>query len=364
MVQSSQKIVKNLKPDWQAFLWLSGSFSLLLLLCIQWGTLFFPFILGLVISYLLSPCTSYLTKHLKSRGIASFLVILVFFTILFFLITGFLPFLKKQAFYLAHKLPHYVQSIYQEVYGMAQQFRSLIPDAMVREARGDLSGYFLNVAQWIGLVLRQVLSGGNFVLNIFSMIFMVPLIVFFLVKDWEVFVDKVLSLLPKSQRSVIIKQMNHMDEAVGGFIKGQGLIALTFALIYTSVFSFVGLDFAILIGVGIGILAFIPYVGALVGFTVSLLVAFYQFDSIWMVLTIPATFMAVQILDSMILTPQFVGRRVGLHPLWMLFALFAGGSLYGFVGAISAIPAAAIIGVLARFGFSLYTQTDFYQLEK
>ena len=168
-------------------------------------------------------------------------------------------------------------------------------------------------------------------------------------------------LLPRDNAAVIREQLTLVDQAIAGFIRGQATVAMVLGVIYAIGWSISGLEFGLVLGLGTGVMAFIPYVGAAIGFCVALLVALGQFGTELVPLAmIIGTFAFGQTLDASFLTPNLVGGRVGLHPVWVVFALLAGGTLFGFVGVLIAVPTAAAIGVVTRFAASQYRESQYF----
>ena len=167
--------------------------------------------------------------------------------------------------------------------------------------------------------------------------------------------------MPRRSAEVVREQMRLIDEALSGFVRGQGSVALILGVLFAIGWSVAGLEFGLLIGLGAGLLAFIPYVGAIIGFGTAFVVAMVQFgfDPLHLGL-ITAVFLFGQTLDGLFLTPHLVGGRIGLHPVWVMFALMAGGALFGFVGIFLSVPAAAVVAVLVRYAIEQYHGSDFY----
>jgi predicted PurR-regulated permease PerM len=180
--------------------------------------------------------------------------------------------------------------------------------------------------------------------------------------DWDRMVARVDSWLPRDHADEIRKIARDIDDVIAAFVRGQGLVSLTLAFVYAAGLVLIGLNFGLLIGLAAGLLSFIPFVGATVGFVVSLAVAIVQFwpDWIWILATV-AVFVVGQSLENYVLQPRLIGDNVGLHPVWVMFALFAFGYLFGFVGVMIAIPAAAAVGVLVRYALARYLESPIYR---
>jgi predicted PurR-regulated permease PerM len=194
-----------------------------------------------------------------------------------------------------------------------------------------------------------------------------PVVAFYILLDWDRMVGKVDGWIPRAHVGEVRKIILDIDRAVAGFIRGQGSLCLILGVWYAVGLSLAGLNFGLLIGFFAGMISFVPYVGSLVGMALGLSVAVVQFwggdlwTSIGLVL---AVFVIGQFVEGNILQPRLVGQSVGLHPVWLMFALYAFGSLFGFVGMMVAVPAAAVAGVLVRYALSRYLQSDIFDGER
>jgi predicted PurR-regulated permease PerM len=213
---------------------------------------------------------------------------------------------------------------------------------------------------WIGGALGGILSGSLAFFNVVSLIFITPIVTFYLLRDWDVLVAKVDSWLPPRYAPTIHQQMNEIDRTLAGFARGQATICLFLAVFYGVGLTAIGLDFGLAIGVFAGLLSFIPYVGSIVGLIVSVGLAYVQFDDwVWVAVT-AGIFFAGQAIEGNILQPKLLGENVGLHPVWVIFALLAGGALFGFLGLLLAVPVMAVIGVVSRFALGCYLSSRIY----
>lgn len=207
-------------------------------------------------------------------------------------------------------------------------------------------------------------SGGLAVFNALSLVVIMPVVAFYLLRDWDRIVAHVDSLLPRDAADTVREQVREIDDRLSGFVRGQASVCLVLGTWYAVGLTIVGLDFGVLVGVGAGLISFVPYLGTALGLIAGLGLAIAQFDSWLPIGLVAAVFATGQILEGYVLTPRLVGERVGLHPVWVLFALMAGGALLGFTGVLLAVPAAAVIGVLVRFAIGRYLQSPLYRSRK
>jgi predicted PurR-regulated permease PerM len=216
-------------------------------------------------------------------------------------------------------------------------------------------------ASWIGAVISQLWASGQALVSIFSLLVVTPVVAFYLLYDWDNMVAKVDEWLPRDHRDTIHGIFVEIDEAVAGFVRGQGTLCLVIGIFYGVSLTLAGLNFGLLIGLFAGFISFIPYVGSITGLVLSLGVALVQFWPQWQpVALVAGIFFFGQFLEGNVLQPKLVGERVGLHPVWVMFALFAFGALFGFTGLLVAVPAAAAIGVVIRFALAQYLASELY----
>jgi predicted PurR-regulated permease PerM len=226
---------------------------------------------------------------------------------------------------------------------------------------GSASEIAGRAAGWIATLLTSILSGGLALVNLLSLVIVTPIVAFYLLTDWDRMVARVDSWLPRPHVETLRGLAREMDDAMAGFIRGQAVVCLLLGLFYAIGLSLAGLNFGLLIGLAAGILSFIPYVGSFIGFVLSISVAFVQFWPDWVhIAAVAAIFAAGQFIEGNFLSPKLVGNRVGLHPVWLMFALFAFGYLFGFAGLLMAVPLAAAVGVLTRFALRKYLSSPFY----
>jgi predicted PurR-regulated permease PerM len=214
---------------------------------------------------------------------------------------------------------------------------------------------------WIGAALIRIVGSGVAFANLLSLLFITPVVAFYLLRDWDHFVRRIDDLLPLEHRKTILAQFREVDRNLAGFARGQASVCLVLAIYYALGLTLVGLEFGLVVGLGIGLISFIPYVGSITGLIVSLGIALAQFPTWGPVGLVLGVFVVGQILEGYVLTPRLVGNRVGLHPVWVIFALLAGGTLFGFVGLLLAVPVAAVIGVLTRFAVQQYLASRYFR---
>jgi predicted PurR-regulated permease PerM len=205
-----------------------------------------------------------------------------------------------------------------------------------------------------------VITSSIAILNVVSLVVIAPIVTFFLLRDWELIVAQIDSLIPRQSLATVRAQAREVSDTLVGFIHGQALVCLALAIYYGATLSIAGLASGLALGLLIGVLAIIPMLGAATGFVLALGLAATQYGTWWEILIVVGIFAVGQVIESNFLTPKLVGDRIHLHPVWVIFALFAGASLFGFIGVLLAVPGAAVIGVLVRFAVNRYRDSALY----
>lgn len=321
------------------------------------GNVIMPFLLGGALAYMLDPLADRLERWGMSRAgavstIAIFVVLIFVLAVLLII-----PLLISQATQLVHTLP-LVSARFQAF--LADQFPDVLDqDSTIRQTLDTIA---TRVQTFMGSMLETVLSSALGVINILFVLVIVPVVAFYLLLDWDRMVKAVDDLLPRDHADTIRRIFFEIDRTLASFIRGQGLVCLILGSYYAIALMLAGLNFGLVIGFVAGVISFIPYVGALVGGTLAIGLAFFQFwGEWWSIGIIIAIFAFGQFVEGNILSPKLVGHSVGLHPVWLILALSVFGSLFGFVGMLVAVPLAAVIGVLMRFSLGKYRQGGYYR---
>ena len=211
---------------------------------------------------------------------------------------------------------------------------------------------------WGAKVLVSVgKSGGALAAAVLSL-FLIPILTFYLLRDWDTIMTHLGALIPSRQRDTVVKLARDTDEVLGAFLRGQLLVMLALSVIYSVGLGLVGLKFAIAIGVVSGLVSFVPYLGFVFGIGLAALTVALEPNPLWQMIGVVATFTIAQLLEGSILTPKLVGDRIGLHPVLIIFAIAAGGQLFGFFGILLALPAAAVLSVVVRFAYDRYLKEN------
>jgi len=321
------------------------------------GNVMLPFILGGALAYCLDPIADRLERLGLSRVMATVLITLVAVIVFVVLSILVVPTLVNQAvalFNIAPQLFHDLQVF------LNDRFPQLMDESSV--VRQSLTSIGQTIQSKGGELLNGVLSSALGLLNVVVLIVVVPVVTFYLLLDWDRMVGEVDKLVPLDHRDTIRQLAREIDATLAAFIRGQGTVMLILGTFYGVSLMLVGLQFGLVIGAIAGLISFIPYIGALVGGALALGLALFQFWGSWgWIALIGGIFVAGQMLEGNVLTPKLVGGSVGLHPVWLLIALSVFGALFGFVGLLIAVPVAAAIGVVARFGTIRYKDSQLYR---
>jgi predicted PurR-regulated permease PerM len=342
----------------QLLFWLGALLFLLLFLWV-FSEILLPFILGMALAYLLDPLADGLERAGMNRFWATITIVVL--TVLVLTLAGLIvvPLLISQLTAFLENLP----SLLSQLQGFLNRFFQTRIGQYFRTQGGgpNVDQVVSQSASWIATVAASIWAGGRAVISVVSLVVVTPVVAFYLLYDWDRMLAKVDALLPRQHAATIRQLGRDIDSAIAGFIRGQGAVCLVLGLFYAISLTLVGLNFGFLIGSVAGLISFIPFVGSIVGFVLSVGVAVVQFWPEWIWIVVVAGIFAVgQFLEGNILQPRLVGSSIGVHPVWLMFALFAFGTLFGFVGVLLAVPVTAAIGVLVRFAVERYRLSRLY----
>ncbi len=321
-----------------------------------------PFVLGAGIAYLLDPIAERLQRAGASRFLATLVIGVLFMVLVLVTLIGLMPLVVDQLGKLALRMPDYIQALRDIMNSFLEEnFEGLISETdtgfdqafqeMLLKAQGSM-----------GLFLKSAWTGGLAVVNVLALIVVTPVVAFYLLLDWNRMISAIDSWLPRDYADTIRDLARQVDAVISGFVRGQVAVLILLSVIYVVGLSVVGLNFALLVGLTAGLISFVPYLGPIVGFVVGGIVAVGQFWPEWMPIAgVLGVFVLGQFVEGNVLSPMIVGDRTGLHPVWLIFSLFAFAYLFGFVGMLIAVPVAAAIGVLVRFLLNQYLDSSFYR---
>jgi predicted PurR-regulated permease PerM len=318
-----------------------------------------PFVAGMVLAYLLNPLTNWLESRGLNRVVSALLIIGGFGLAFALLLVLLVPILIDQTSAMVTNLPDYIR----KVQGLLVNPRwpwlqRLVGPGDIDTSVSDMVGQGIG---WLGTFVRSLWSGGQALISIVSLMVITPVVAFYLIVDWPRMVATIEGWIPLQHRPTVNALAREIDTAIAGFVRGQTAVCLILGAFYAIGLTIVGLNFGLLIGSITGLIAFIPYVGSMVGLLLSVGIAIAQFWPEWTwVVVVLGIFLVGQFVEGNILAPKLVGQNVGLHPVWLMFAMLAFGYLFGALGLLVAVPLAAAVGVLLRFALRKYLASPFY----
>jgi predicted PurR-regulated permease PerM len=359
-----------MRIEWQLGFWI-GAFLLLVLLLWLFSGVLLPFAAAFALGYLLNPVVDRLERLGFNRLGATLLIMACFVLVLVSISILIGPVVWRQAASFIEALPAYAVKledlISAETARLSRDYGGVLMDrlGLGNKAGGDLASatndLVAQAAQWAASFLKSLLTRGEALINLISLLVVAPVVVFYMLLDWHKMIATIDGFVPLRHRETVRALAREIDTALAGFLRGQALVCLFLGAWYGIGLSLIGLNFGLLIGIAAGILSFIPYVGSLTALILSSTVAIVQDWPQWKLLAMSlGVVMIGQFLEGNVLSPKLVGESVGLHPVWLIFALLAFGSLFGFTGLITAVPFAAAVGVILRFGVRRYRESNLY----
>jgi predicted PurR-regulated permease PerM len=346
--------------DRQVLFWLTAALALLLAILLLKDVLL-PFVAGMVIAYFLNPLADRMTRLGMNRTLASALIVAGVGVLLIVALVLLVPMIVAQAQQMAMALPDEMARLRDMLEAWARErfgARFTQIEASLDNAAAEVAK---NWSQWAGVVARSLWSQSLAVFNFLSLLLVTPLVVFYLLVDWHPMLAKVDGWLPREHAPTIRRLAGEINEAVSAFIRGQGTVCMILGVFYAVCLSWVGLKYGLVVGLATGVLAFVPFVGWALGLLTATALAAVQFWPMMIpIALVVGVFLAGQALDAAVLSPQIVGSKIGLHPVWLIFALFVFSYLFGFVGMLVAVPVAAAIGVLVRYALSVYVESEVF----
>ena len=343
--------------------WVVG-FSLLGGFLYMVSDILLPFVVAMIVAYFLDPAADKLEDVGFSRSMATLTITSIFFLIVISVVVLIAPVLYDQLLSMLKQIPSYISMFNEKLLPKFSILLEQIDPNAIEKAQESVSEVSKIIFSFITKLIGNIWSSGLAVVNILSLLFVTPIVTFYMLRDWDKLVIKVRGWLPSDNKRVIIQQAKEVDKTLSGYIRGQTNVCLLLGAFYGIGLSLVGLDFGLFIGLATGILSFIPYVGLLFGFVLGMVIAILQFGNAVDVSIVASIFVIGQVVEGNFITPKLVGDKVGLHPVWIIFGMMAGASMFGFLGILVAIPVTAVIGVFVRFFLAQYLKSSFYVSSK
>jgi predicted PurR-regulated permease PerM len=320
-----------------------------------------PFLAAALLAYLGDP----LVDRMEAKGLPRTAGVVVIFILLFAALAGvlllLLPALQQQLLVLMNALPSYLTWLQNHLTPWLNEQLGLdvqwLDAATLKTALKEHWSQFGGAA---GGVMSWLSASGMAVLAVIANLILIPVVSFYLLRDWNLLMARIRGVLPRKWQNTVVRLATDSDTVLGAFLRGQLLVMLALAMVYSLGLWWIGLELALIIGVVAGIVSFVPYLGFIIGAVLAAVAALMQFHEAYYVLLVLAVFGVGQALEGMLLTPMLVGDKIGLHPVAVIFAVMAGGQLFGFVGVMLALPAAAVVMVLLRYVYQQYQQSELY----
>jgi predicted PurR-regulated permease PerM len=321
-----------------------------------------PFLIAALLAYLGDPLVNRLMKLKISRTMAA---LIVFLLIMFAIVSVFLfvvPLLARQITLLINRLPDLIVWIQQTAVPWIKEHTGVSISFDLKQLKMVIAQHWQQVGNVAAVVWTALSSSGLALLAWLTKLLLIPVVTFYLLRDWESLIKGIQQLLPRKIEPTVVKLVKECNEVLSAFFRGQLLVMLALSIIYSIGLAITGLDTAVLLGVMSGALTIVPYLGVTIGVVVSGIAAFIQFHDWIHVMYVLIVFAIGHVLENMVLTPWLVGDRIGLHPVAVLFAVLAGGHLFGFTGVLLALPVAAVIMVLIRHLKKKYIGSELYKI--
>ncbi|MBQ4084398.1 MAG: AI-2E family transporter [Alphaproteobacteria bacterium] len=321
----------------------------------------FPFVLSFVLAYLLNPISEKLAVKTKMPVLAPFFVVAGGIVLILLSLMLLIPILQTQVTAFADKVPSYASALWQKILPMLNELEGYMDEGRLETLRQSLSGKSTLILREVGKAMMSLFSGGMVLFDVATFVIITPVITYYLLADWNKITAQVENLFPRPYVKPINKRLKQIDTLLSAFVRGQAMVCLFLALFYGVGLTLIGVDLGFAVGFLAGVFSFVPYMGTMTGFVLSLLLALTQGASWPLFALIVAVFLIGQFIEGYILTPKLVGDKVGLHPAWIIFALFAGGALFGFTGVLLAVPLFTILKVVGQVVIEAYQKTAFYK---
>ena len=340
-------MASNLRLNWLIAVAIGGWLVYLL------APILTPFVAAALFAYLGDPLADRLQRLRLPRTAAVVTVFVLTFLVVALLVILIGPLVQKQVAALVQALPGIAQQVEQVWLPRATDILGIEIDDDIGIG-AFLARYSEMAGEWGGKLLMGVSKGGSAVMTAVISLFLVPILTFYMLRDWDGIMLRLGSLVPVSQQPTVFTLARETDEVLGAFLRGQVLVMIALSILYTIGLSLSGVEYALAIGVVSGLVSFVPYLGLVFGITLASLTVVLEPAPLWPLVGVLTTFTVAQFIEGTVLTPKLVGDQIGLHPVIVIFAIAAGGQLFGFFGVLLALPAAAVLSVLTRFAYDRY----------
>ncbi|XVN41673.1 MAG: AI-2E family transporter [Rickettsia endosymbiont of Argas persicus] len=323
-----------------------------------------PFFIAFIISYLLQPAIDFVASKFElSNKISSIIVYLIFLSIFFAAFTILVPIIYGQVSTFVNNIPKYKDYFQAEILPPIMTKIYSVEPNIADKIKDSLSNFINNIFTILGSLANNFWHYTIITINIFVLFLLIPIILFYFLRDWTRIIENMRSLLPLKSRHRILEILSSINRLLAAYIRGQLNICLLLSIYYSISFTVIGIDLALLLGILTGFLVIIPFIGTFISFLLTITIGYLTFGATTKLFYIMVIYLIGNVCESYILTPKIIGDKIGLHPLWIIFSIFACGSLFGFVGIFFAIPIAGITKILLLNIIKFYKSSKFYRLD-
>jgi predicted PurR-regulated permease PerM len=359
MNNTAKKImVERQYPHW---LWLTLlGCAIVIAILYSLGSILMPFLAGFIGAYALNGPATWISSKYFSRGFASAILVSSLILLLITLTLVALPYLQQQLFLLAVSIPRLIETFFQNVSPTLESISRDFGTPSAAEIKNQVLSHLGDILTWCVRVVTNLLSNGMALATFLSLVILTPIICFYLLKDWPHLIRRVDNMLPPAWASRVREYALTIDQTLSAYAKGQAIICGILMVLYSFSLWTIGLKQGVIIGILTGFMSFIPYIGMLIGYMTSLGILFADFTSWSSVGLITLVFISISLVEGHILIPRFIGQKLGLHPVCIIFALLAAGTWFGFMGILLALPVTATMGVIIRIIANKYLPKSDY----
>lgn len=348
----------------QVLVWVGFTVVVILLIWL-FRPILLPFVIGIALAYILNPAVVLVERTGINRAWSAAIVLLGVLAVIIGALLVITPLIASQFGGLISLLPGYVSDLNNLVRSLAPQLNEWLGPERAAQLQAQLTQLIGSGVEFLGSMTAQVAQSGLTVLNTIAVLILTPVVAFYLLLDWSGMVKGIDDLLPREHRREIRQVLDQIDRSIAGVFRGQGSVILVLCIYYATALTLTGLNFGLVIGLMTGLFSFIPFFGFLTGFALSMGIALVQFaPNWWFVIIVFVVYIIGQFLEGNVLYPRLVGQSININPVWLMFALFAFGFLFGFLGLVLAVPLSAITATLARYAIRRYKDSALYRGER
>ena len=360
MSENNADMRRHLRVQWQR-LALVAAVLLVLWLCFRlFSSILLPFVVAAGLAYFLDPVVARLERAGINRAFGTLLVLLAFGVAVILFVLLLYPVITAQAAAFITNLPTYIQTVQTDFAKMMHNLQNRLPYSLRTKLQDLATNQASTLVSYAGKAASNIIGSGFAVVNVLTLLVVTPVVTFYFLRDWPSIIRHVDNWLPRPYEGLIRAQAVEINKILSAWIRGQAICCLALAAIYAIGLTIIGLDLGLIVGLAAGVLSFIPYVGTVLGAITAILLSLSQHPGWNGVIAVLIVFSVGQGLNDYVIQPRFLGDRVGLSAVWVIFALFAGGAAFGFLGIMLAVPVTATLGVITKFWLRRYLQSPLY----